>query len=126
MLTARRLSHAYYEEHDDAIRLGQQALGAPVVAHLLVHEREQDCGTDDALETTALIEAGEIVEPLGERILGRVALEDVLDPSRNVDKALRQTRIDTTDGRSYSEATIDGVVNIAHRLNNLVARGMLS
>ncbi len=42
--------------------------------------REEDCETDDALETMALIEAGEIVEPLGERILGRVALEDVLDP----------------------------------------------
>jgi len=42
--------------------------------------REDDCGTDDSLETAALIEAGEIVEPLGERILGRVALEDVLDP----------------------------------------------
>ncbi len=42
--------------------------------------REQDCGTDDALETSALIEAGEIVEPLGERLLGRVSLEDVTDP----------------------------------------------
>ncbi|MEZ4278165.1 MAG: DNA-directed RNA polymerase subunit beta' [Myxococcota bacterium] len=42
--------------------------------------REDDCGTSDALETSALIEAGEIVEPLGERILGRVALEDIHDP----------------------------------------------
>ncbi|MCA9506178.1 MAG: DNA-directed RNA polymerase subunit beta' [Spirochaetaceae bacterium] len=42
--------------------------------------REEDCGTKDALETAALIEAGEIVEPLGERILGRVAIEDVVDP----------------------------------------------
>jgi len=42
--------------------------------------REEDCGTEDALETTSLVEAGEIVEPLGERILGRTALEDVHDP----------------------------------------------
>jgi DNA-directed RNA polymerase subunit beta' len=42
--------------------------------------REEDCGTDDALETSALIEAGEIVEALGERILGRVALDDITDP----------------------------------------------
>ena len=42
--------------------------------------REQDCGTEDALETASLIEAGEIVEALGERILGRTALEDVHDP----------------------------------------------
>jgi DNA-directed RNA polymerase subunit beta' len=42
--------------------------------------RQDDCETDDGLQVTALIEAGEIVEPLGERILGRVALEDVVDP----------------------------------------------
>ncbi|MED5261574.1 MAG: DNA-directed RNA polymerase subunit beta' [Myxococcota bacterium] len=42
--------------------------------------REVDCGTDDGLEMGPLVEAGEIVEPLGERILGRVALLDVLDP----------------------------------------------
>ena len=42
--------------------------------------REQECGTEDALETTSLVEAGEIVEPLGERILGRTALQDVHDP----------------------------------------------
>ncbi|NCF87497.1 MAG: hypothetical protein GWQ08_18575 [Verrucomicrobiaceae bacterium] len=34
-------------------------------------------------------------------------------------------RIDTTDGRSYSDTVLDGVENVAHRLNNLVARGML-
>jgi len=33
--------------------------------------------------------------------------------------------IDTTDGRSYREAVIDGVVDVARRLNNLVARGLL-
>ena len=42
--------------------------------------RDRDCGTDDGLEMGPLVEAGEIVEPLGERILGRVALADVLDP----------------------------------------------
>ena len=33
--------------------------------------------------------------------------------------------IDTRDGRTYGEAVIDGVVSVARRLNNLVARGML-
>ncbi|MEM1444231.1 MAG: hypothetical protein AAGF67_17930, partial [Verrucomicrobiota bacterium] len=33
--------------------------------------------------------------------------------------------IDTTDGRTYREAVIDGVESIARRLNNLVARGIL-
>jgi hypothetical protein len=33
--------------------------------------------------------------------------------------------IDTRDGRSYSEAVVDGVVDVARRLNNLKARGIL-
>lgn len=33
--------------------------------------------------------------------------------------------IDTRDGRSYTQTTIDGLVEIAHRLNNLKARGIL-
>ena len=41
---------------------------------------EFDCGTLDGMEVTALVEAGEIIEPLGDRILGRVALDDVYDP----------------------------------------------
>ncbi len=42
---------------------------------------DYDCGTIDGLDIGPLIEGGEIIEPLGERILGRVALEDVVDPN---------------------------------------------
>ncbi len=41
---------------------------------------EEDCGTMDGIEMTPLLEGGEIIEPLGDRVLGRVALEDVKDP----------------------------------------------
>jgi DNA-directed RNA polymerase subunit beta' len=41
---------------------------------------EQDCGTLDGIEIETLVEAGEIIEPLGDRILGRVALEDIIHP----------------------------------------------
>ncbi len=41
---------------------------------------EFDCGTMEGIEMTPLVEGGEIIEQLGERILGRVALEDVVDP----------------------------------------------
>ena len=33
--------------------------------------------------------------------------------------------IDTTDGRTYSECVFDGLNDVAHRLNNLAARGIL-
>ncbi len=41
---------------------------------------EQDCGTILGLDTGALKEGEEVIEPLSDRILGRVALEDVIDP----------------------------------------------
>jgi DNA-directed RNA polymerase subunit beta' len=41
---------------------------------------EQDCGTQDGIVVTPVLEGGEIIQPLGERVLGRVALEAVIDP----------------------------------------------
>lgn len=41
---------------------------------------EYDCGTLNGIEVSALVHGGEIREPLSERILGRVALEDIVDP----------------------------------------------
>jgi DNA-directed RNA polymerase subunit beta' len=41
---------------------------------------EEDCGTIDGIEVTPLVEGGEIIEPVGDRILGKVALEDIKDP----------------------------------------------
>ncbi|MBX3021640.1 MAG: DNA-directed RNA polymerase subunit beta' [Bdellovibrionales bacterium] len=44
---------------------------------------EIDCGTSVGMEVRPLLEGGEIIQPLGERVLGRTALEDVLDPQTN-------------------------------------------
>ena len=42
--------------------------------------QEEDCGTLKGVTVTSLVDAGEIIQPLGERILGRTTLEDVIDP----------------------------------------------
>jgi len=39
---------------------------------------EADCGTENGLMMTALIEGGDVVEPLSERVLGRVVAQDVI------------------------------------------------
>jgi DNA-directed RNA polymerase beta' subunit len=39
-----------------------------------------DCGTTRGMEISSLIEGGEVIEHVGERVLGRVAAEDILDP----------------------------------------------
>jgi DNA-directed RNA polymerase subunit beta' len=41
---------------------------------------EEDCGTVDGIWVDALVEGGEILQRVGERVLGRVALEDIYDP----------------------------------------------
>jgi len=38
------------------------------------------CGTLDGIFVAAIVESGEIIEPLRDRIVGRVALEDIKDP----------------------------------------------
>ena len=42
--------------------------------------RDHDCGTLDGIEVESLVEGGEIIESMRERILGRVALEEIRDP----------------------------------------------
>lgn len=41
---------------------------------------EDDCGTSNGVAMKALVEGGEVVEALKDRILGRVAASDVVDP----------------------------------------------
>jgi DNA-directed RNA polymerase subunit beta' len=44
---------------------------------------EDDCGTLDGIEMTPLVEGGEVIEGLGDRVLGRVALDEIHDPFNN-------------------------------------------
>ncbi len=41
---------------------------------------EEDCGTINGIEMSSLVEGGEIIQALGDRIIGRIALNDVKDP----------------------------------------------
>ena len=55
-----------------------------------------DCGTTDGLLMTPLIEGGDVVEPLRERVLGRVVCDDVLIPGTDEVLLPRNTLIDET------------------------------
>jgi len=44
---------------------------------------ELDCGTIDGIYVTSLVEGGEIIERVKDRVLGRTALEDIVDPHTN-------------------------------------------
>src|SRR5499433_1900951 len=45
---------------------------------------EQDCGTLDGIYVGSIVEAGDIIEPLRDRIVGRVSLEKIKDYEGNV------------------------------------------
>ncbi len=52
------------------------------VAHDCIVQ-ELDCGTLDGIKVTALIEGGDVIQKLSDRIVGRVALHDIIDPYSN-------------------------------------------
>ena len=41
---------------------------------------EYDCGTVDSIEVTHLMKSGEIQEKVSSRVLGRISMDDILDP----------------------------------------------
>ena len=49
-----------------------------VAQDVIIHE--DDCGTVDGIEARAIVESGEIIEPLRDRIIGRTTLEKITDP----------------------------------------------
>jgi DNA-directed RNA polymerase subunit beta' len=55
---------------------------------------EDDCGTEDGLYVKPLIEGGDVVEPLRERVLGRVVCDDVLMPGSDDVLIPRNTLLD--------------------------------
>ena len=56
---------------------------------------EDDCGTEHGIEMTPLIEGGDVVVPLGTRILGRTVSKDVFKPGSEEELAVaRGTLID--------------------------------
>ncbi|RDW14870.1 DNA-directed RNA polymerase subunit beta' [Paracoccus thiocyanatus] len=74
--------------------------------------REHDCGTDRAITASAAVNDGEVVSPLAERVLGRVAAEDVLVPGEDVVIVRRNELIDE---RKADEIEAAGVLNVRIR-----------
>jgi DNA-directed RNA polymerase subunit beta' len=70
---------------------------------------EEDCGTLDGIEMTPLVEGGEIIEALGDRVLGRVALEDVHDPFTSEVLVRANEMIDEDKVRRVEDAGIERI-----------------
>ena len=55
---------------------------------------EQDCGTHDGSLMRAIVEGGEVIESLRDRILGRTAADDILHPENRAVMAVAGTMLD--------------------------------
>ncbi len=71
---------------------------------------EEDCGTYEGLVMKPLIEGGDVVEPLRERVLGRVVAEDVYYPGTEEVFAPRNTLLDEAWCDKLEENSIDEVI----------------
>ena len=72
--------------------------------------REEDCGTHAGIPITSLLEGGEIIEPLEERIYGRVAAEDIIDSVTNEKIVATGQEIDDELAQKTIAAGVDRVL----------------
>ncbi|KID55221.1 DNA-directed RNA polymerase subunit beta' [Pseudoalteromonas luteoviolacea] len=70
---------------------------------------ESDCGTLEGLVMKPLIEGGDVVEPLRERVLGRVVAEDVCKPGTDIVLVERNVMLDEKLCDLLEEHSVDEV-----------------
>ena len=70
---------------------------------------EVDCGTENGLLMTAVIEGGDVVQPLGNRVLGRVVARDVVSTSGDSVVIPRNTMIDESWVAQLEDLGVDEI-----------------
>ncbi len=81
---------------------------------------EDDCGTQNGTLMRAIVEGGEVIESLRERILGRVAAEDVINPETravliNAGVMLDEDTIDEIEAAGVDEVKVRTSLNCETR-----------
>ena len=71
--------------------------------------KESDCGSLRGIRISALKDNEDIVEPLADRILGRVSVHDVKDPLTGDTLVIANEMIDEEKARSIAETSIEEV-----------------
>ncbi|MGQ5701398.1 DNA-directed RNA polymerase subunit beta' [Sandaracinobacteroides sp. A072] len=67
---------------------------------------EEDCGTDRGLMMKAIVEGGQTIVALSERILGRTVGEDILDPKTGELLFARDSLLDERDVKTIEDAGV--------------------
>ncbi|MCL4401446.1 MAG: DNA-directed RNA polymerase subunit beta' [Acidobacteria bacterium] len=86
---------------------------------------ENDCGTTNGIQVSAIIESGETIERLGDRIVGRVALEDIKDYEGNIivptNHEITEDLADAIESAGIQEVKIRSVLTCESRRGVCVA-----
>ncbi|RDU63504.1 DNA-directed RNA polymerase subunit beta/beta' [Helicobacter sp. MIT 14-3879] len=69
----------------------------------------EDCGTHEGVEITDITVGSELIEPLEERIIGRVLAENVIDPITNEILLIEGTLVNESMTRKIKEAEVKSV-----------------
>jgi len=70
---------------------------------------EDDCGTQNGLTLKAVVDGGQVIEPLSDRILGRCAAVDIVDPLSGTVLAAAAEMIGEDEVEAIERAGIDQV-----------------
>src|SRR4051812_20903189 len=68
---------------------------------------EIDCGTTKGLDIVPVYEAGEIIQGIGDRILGRTPLHDIIDPTTNTVLVKANQEMDENTVKKIDELGIE-------------------
>lgn len=71
---------------------------------------DEDCGSTQGVVVTPLIEGGDVVEPLHERVLGRVIAQDIYNPKSNDTIIPNGTLLDEQWIKKLEDVTIDEII----------------
>ena len=70
---------------------------------------EEDCGTKESITVNAVIEGGDTIVTLADRVLGRTVAEDVVDPESNNVIIKKNTLLDEVGVEILEEAEIEAI-----------------
>src|SRR5256714_7811665 len=88
---------------------------------------EEDCGTDGGINVQAVVDAGQIIVSLAQRVLGRTAAEDVKDPATRKVAVKSGALLEEKEGEAIEKAQIQEVrirsVLTCETTNGVCAKG---
>ncbi len=81
---------------------------------------DRDCGTMRGIKAEPLIEGGEVIVRIGERILGRVTLEDIVDPNTGevlvaMDSEITEEKVEAIEAAAIDQVMIRSVLTCETR-----------